>query len=156
MINTYIYRTPVTVIKTRVYTRYLQLGMKKYTHLYSYLNFCSIFPIYNEVFSCCSIERFCRGLEKVLRMRKRTRPSLFVYYGAHVYIRSEPYVSRMDYRSPEELLAMINLITVIPRKQRQYVQPYSESNELENQNTMKKGIINRGRSRGGYIGNQKG
>lgn len=71
IINTYVYKIPVTVISVRAHTRYLELGMKRYGRLYSYIGYVTIFPIYIEFFEYSEIEKFCRGLEKTIRMRRK-------------------------------------------------------------------------------------
>jgi len=71
MMNIFIYNTPVTVIYVRVNTRYLELGMRKHQHLYSHLGYDTIFPIYGDKFGCTEIEIHCRGIEKVLRLRRK-------------------------------------------------------------------------------------
>lgn len=82
--HTTIYDTSVAVINTRVYTRYLQLGMRKYSNIYSYLDYSPIFPMYDEVFECCDIEKFCRDLELTIRLRKQKRKCSSKFKGAYV------------------------------------------------------------------------
>lgn len=65
------YYNSVAVMFVNVQTRYLQLGMSKYSGLVSSTEYVHIFPIYMNVFGCSEVEKYCRTLETTLRMKRQ-------------------------------------------------------------------------------------